>query len=145
MDVTNMLSNRAHLKSLLIVWRQEKKGNRMMGEWEEKYEEASICERLSNRRNGVTLNRMTIDTLNLSLRSCVLRGFNQALLAAIVIVPLGAALRLYKEGTCPGSSMLSIEKFSNGVLSAAGCFCNRGLRKARFPPEPTHSEKNSYL
>lgn len=38
MDVTNMLSNRAHLKSLLIVRRQEKKGNRMMGEWEEKYE-----------------------------------------------------------------------------------------------------------
>lgn len=104
-----------------------------------------ICERLSDRRNGVTLSGMTIDPSNLSLRSCVLRESNQALLAAIVIVPLGAALRLYRERTYPGSSMLSVEKFSNGVLSAAGCVCNRGLRKARFPPEPTHSEKNSYL
>lgn len=38
MDVANMLSNKAHLKFLLLVWRQEKKGNRMMGEWEEKCE-----------------------------------------------------------------------------------------------------------
>lgn len=50
---------------------------------------------------------------------------NQYLLAAIVTVLLEAALRLYKEGTCPVFSMLSIENFSMVFLAAADYCCSR--------------------
>lgn len=44
---------------------------------------------------------------------------NQALLAAAGIVPLGAALELYKEGTCPVSSILSAESFNSASGSGS--------------------------
>lgn len=43
------------------------------------------------------------------------RGIKPALLAAMMTVPLGAALRLYKEETFPASFILSIENFSCGI------------------------------
>lgn len=50
------------------------------------------------------------------------RTSNQALLAAVGIVPLGAALGLYKEGTCPVSSILSAESFNSASGSGSLLF-----------------------
>lgn len=47
------------------------------------------------------------------------RRSNQALLAAVGIVPRGAALGLYKEGACPVSSIQSAESFNSASGSGS--------------------------
>lgn len=149
MDVSNMLSDRAckHIWSLCSLLRGRKRretrlwanGKRSMRRgihfWKTEWQKKWGHPQQKDRRYFKSFSEIL----------CVLGGSNQALLVAIVTMPLGAAVSLYKEGTCPGSSLSSTEKFSNGVLSAAGCCYSRGWRKARFLPEPTLSEKNSYL
>ena len=104
MDVNNMLSNRAckHICSLCSLLRGRKRretrlwanGKRSMRRgiqlWKTEWQKKWGHPQQKDRRYFKSFSEIL----------CVLGGSNQALLAAIVTMPLGAALRLYKEGTC---------------------------------------------
>ena len=85
----------------------------------------------TNRRNGVTLNRMSTETLNLAEILCVERIQPGSIGSYSYRAP-GCCSEVIQRKTMPGSSMLSTENFSNGALSAAGCFMIEAWERLGF-------------
>lgn len=69
---------------------------------------------------------------NLSLRSCVLRESTRLYWQPHSYCAPRCCSEVPREEHIQGPPCCP-SKFSNGVLSAAGCVCNRGLRKGGFP------------